>query len=450
MLETKSSKPMWGGKAKGMGAAQWLNALVTESARERWSGFERLLSSIWMLEPERDDEAWINEETARAVPLLIELLRSSASGLDDCGRAALLLGLIAEARGVTASVAAECRTELRKGIPTYLEALAGTDLTRAGNEALVAALLYLLAHFPEDKRVILDALSHRIDDQHPAFAQMRRVFDPPSTLLRIGSIEELTTSALAEMGARAEAALPVPGISRHQGAGTDPIRGPLDVAPTTPSEPSAVGLAQRLMEDRALVKLYESHIRPQVLRVMGGNWAGHLTPEDEDAYILQAPAPARGPVLDLACGAGRCTRVVAKKVGAERVIGLDLSWPMLVESEEMLPEVFFVRGNALQLPFAGGTLGGVNCFNALQVLPDPEKVIQELGRCMRRDAVFTCFSFRRAPRGVYRYFQSRFERSAKIQAFSEEDVRRWLANAGMTAIDFSGPNLCLFFTARKN
>jgi len=396
---------------------------------ERWSQVEPVLSSIWTLEPGRDDEARIHEEAARTVPLLIELLRSPAAEIDDRGRAALLLGLIAESGG---TAAAECRGELRRGLQTYLAVLA----SNAGSEALVAALFYLLAHFREDERAILDALQNRIDDQHPAFAEMRRVFAPPSTLRRVGSVEELTAATLAEMGARAAALLPSLGIGSDESA---------DV----PSAPSAAGLAQRLMQDRALVKLYESHLRPQFLRVMGGNWTGRLSPGDEDAYIRQAPPPAPGPVLDLACGTGRWTRVVARKVGAERVIGFDLSGPMLAESRALLPTVSFVRGDALRLPFADGALGGANCFNALQILPHPEAVIRELGRCMRQGAVFTCFSFRRASRGVYRYFQSRFERAVKVQAFREGDIREWLASAGMTPIDFSGPDLCLFFTARK-
>ena len=394
-----------------------------------WSDVERVLPGIWTLDAGRDDEASVHAETARAVPLLIALVASSAADVDDRGRAALLLGLIAEGRGATA---ADCRAEIRKGMRTYLDTLA-RDRKREG---LVAALFYLLAHFPEDARVIFDALGTRFDVGNPAFAQMRRVFEPPSTLRRVGSVEELTASTLAEMGARAVSRLPLlsvtPGDLGEQSA---------------PS--SAAGLAQRVMEDRALVKLYESHLRPQFLRVMGGNWADHLSPGDEDAYIMQAPPPAPGPVLDLACGTGRWTRVVAGKVGAERVIGLDLSWAMLVEGKALLRHVAFVRGNALRLPFSDGVLGAANCFNALQILADPEGVIRELGRCLRKDAVLTCFSFRRAPRGVYRYFQSRFERAAKVQSFREEDIRAWLANAGMTATDFSGPNLCLFFTARK-
>ena len=394
-----------------------------------WSDVERVLPGIWTLEAERDDEASVHAETARTVPLLIALVASSAADVDDRGRAALLLGLIAEGRG---AAAAECRAEIRRGMRTYLDAL----VRNSKREGLVAALLYLLTHFPEDARTILDALGARFDEATPAFAQMRRVFEPPSTLRRVGSVEELTASTLAEMGARAVSMLPLLSVT------------PGDIGEQS-SPSSDAGLAQRLMEDRALVKLYESHLRPQFLRVMGGNWAGHLSPGDEDAYIMQAPPPAPGPVLDLACGSGRWTRVVAGKVGAERVIGLDLSWPMLAESKALLRNVAFVRGNALRLPFPDGVLGGANCFNALQVLPHPESVIRELGRCLRKDAVLTCFSFRRAPRGVYRYFQSRFERAAKVQSFREEDISRWLAGAGMTPTDFSGPNLCLFFTARK-
>ena len=395
-----------------------------------WSDVERVLHRIWTLDAGRDDEASVHADTVRTVPPLIELVASSAADVDDRGRAALLLGLIAEGHGAAAD---DCRAEIRKGMRTYLDALV-RDRKRDG---LVAALFYLLAHFPEDARTILDALGARFDEANPAFAQMRRVFEPPSALRRVGSVEELTASTLAEMGARAVSTLPLlsvtPGDLGEQSA---------------PS--SAAGLAQRLMEDRALVKLYESHLRPQFLRVMGGNWAEHLSPGDEDAYIMQAPPPAPGPVLDLACGTGRWTRVLAGKVGAERVIGLDLSWPMLAESRALLRDVAFVRGDALRLPFSDGVLGGVNCFNALQILPHPERVIRELGRCLRKDGLLTCFSFRRAPRGVYRYFQSRFERAAKVRSFREEDIRAWLTDAGMAATDFSGPNLCLFFSARKS
>src|SRR5262245_22588583 len=198
----------------------------------RWSDVERALSGIWTLEAGRDDEALVHAATARAVPLLIELLRSSAD-VDDRGRAALLLGLVARGRGATA---VECRTEVRKGLQTYLELLA----RNRKRQSLATALFYLLAHFPEDAGAILDDLSARFDDRNPAFAQMRRVFEPPSALRRVGSTEELTASTLAEMGAGAAAKLPLLGVDAEE-----------IVEPWAPS--SAMGLAQRVMEDRALV-----------------------------------------------------------------------------------------------------------------------------------------------------------------------------------------------------
>jgi len=69
--------------------------------------------------------------------------------------------------------------------------------------------------------------------------------------------------------------------------------------------------------------------------------------------------------------------------GAERAIGLDLSTAMLDLIRAELPTLCVVRGIALRLPFTTGSLGAVNCSNALQLLPDPRTVIQEIGRCPR-------------------------------------------------------------------
>jgi len=171
-----------------------------------WSDVERVLHRIWTLDAGRDDEASVHADTVRTVPPLIELVASSAADVDDRGRAALLLGLIAEGHGAAAD---DCRAEIRKGMRTYLDAL----VRNPKREGLVAALFYLLAHFPEDARTILDVLGARFDEGNRAFAQMRRVFEPPSTLRRVGSVEELTASTLAEMGARAVSTLPLVSVT---------------------------------------------------------------------------------------------------------------------------------------------------------------------------------------------------------------------------------------------
>jgi len=58
---------------------------------------------------------------------------------------------------------------------------------------------------------------------------------------------------------------------------------------------------------------------------MGQNRDGAFTPALEDAYLVKHVSPVEGPVLDLACGAGRWTRTLVETFGPGRVIGPDLS-----------------------------------------------------------------------------------------------------------------------------
>jgi SAM-dependent methyltransferase len=215
-------------------------------------------------------------------------------------------------------------------------------------------------------------------------------------------------------------------------------------------EPWSVdGLGQIFMADPLHVPLYEASSRPAFLRLMGTNWDDTLSEADEERYLRKRLEGVAGPVLDLACGAGRWTRVIADAVGAEHVVGLDLSVPMLETIRSVLPAVAVVRGSALALPFGDGTLGAVTCWNALQMLPRPEQVIAEVGRCLRPGGTFVALTFRKAADPVYRYFQRRQEETFNVTAFAAEEIVRWLADAGLEAHDLAGPGTFLLITATK-
>jgi ubiquinone/menaquinone biosynthesis C-methylase UbiE len=154
-------------------------------------------------------------------------------------------------------------------------------------------------------------------------------------------------------------------------------------------------------------------------------------------------------VLDLACGAGRWTRVIAEAVGTEQVVGLDLSVPMLETVRSTLPAVRVVRGSALALPFGDATLGAVTCWNALQMLPRPAQVMAEVGRCLRPGGSFIVLTFRQAADPIYRYFQRRQEETFNVTSFAEEEITRWLADAGLQVRDLGGPGSFLLITATK-
>ena len=209
------------------------------------------------------------------------------------------------------------------------------------------------------------------------------------------------------------------------------------------------GLGQLGMELGFLVRFYERLWRPAFVRSMGRNWNRALTPELEDAYLLEHVKPAGGPVLDLACGAGRWTRTLVQRFGSSEVIGFDLSFASLRACRTANPDTPLVRGNAWTLPFADDTFGAINCSNSLQLIPDTPRVLREVGRTLKPGGTITCFTFRRSPSRRYRLLQGTVERVMSVRAFQMDDIERWLNAANMELTDVSGPNLALLFTARK-
>jgi ubiquinone/menaquinone biosynthesis C-methylase UbiE/uncharacterized protein YbaR (Trm112 family) len=197
----------------------------------------------------------------------------------------------------------------------------------------------------------------------------------------------------------------------------------------------------------ALVEIYESQSRPRFVQVMAADWSSTVTPQREEEYLSRFLHPVDGPVVDLACGAGGWTRRVAQCVGPERVIALDYSLPMLKACRQSVPGVTLVRGSASALPFADASLGGLNCSDAIQALPDAAAAFAEVSRCLRPGAPFTAFTFRKA-KGTYTYFQTRLT-SAPRQLFCDEQIHRLANTVGMDIVDMGGSGYAMFFTAKK-
>lgn len=196
---------------------------------------------------------------------------------------------------------------------------------------------------------------------------------------------------------------------------------------------------------------YEAVARPAFLRVSGSDWGGAVTPRDEDRYISEHVRPVDGPVLDLGAGAGRWTAVLAEAVGAERLIALDSALPMLNVLRGRLPEVPSLLASAAELPFEDSSVGAVVCWNALQAFyAEAGAAISEVGRVLRPGGTFTLMTFRRSDDPVYGYFQSahRFpQHQGGLQLFDLGRLKGWLAEAGLTVREESGPGTFVFLTA---
>ncbi|MET1071705.1 MAG: methyltransferase domain-containing protein [Umezawaea sp.] len=210
-----------------------------------------------------------------------------------------------------------------------------------------------------------------------------------------------------------------------------------------------LGLGPFYMQDPLHVTRYEPATRDAFLDIMGENWDRALTPDLEDDYLRASLESATGLVLDLACGSGRWTRTLMRHLGGTRVVALDLSIAMIDLIRAELPDLCVVRGTALSLPFADGSLGAVNCSNALQLLPDPRSVLREAARCIEPGGLFTAFTFRRADRPAYRYFQRRHEETFNVRAFTTTELVTWLTAAGLELVDLRTPAGMLLLTARR-
>lgn len=93
--------------------------------------------------------------------------------------------------------------------------------------------------------------------------------------------------------------------------------------------------------------------------------------------VLRVCGPPRGPVLDLACGAGRHLQEFRGR--GVYVVGLDLSEPLLREARRTIPGQPLVRADMRTLPLAGGSFDlVVNFFTSFGYFSDPDEDRQVL------------------------------------------------------------------------
>lgn len=118
-------------------------------------------------------------------------------------------------------------------------------------------------------------------------------------------------------------------------------------------------------------ELYERYLVPAV-----------TLPWAED--LVDRIGVARGDrVLDVACGTGVVARVAVAHVGSHgRVVGLDVNSGMLEVARARAPEIEWVEGSALALPFDDGEFGIVACQLGLQFFDDRLGALWEMRRVL--------------------------------------------------------------------
>ncbi|MBI2171483.1 MAG: class I SAM-dependent methyltransferase [Chloroflexi bacterium] len=120
--------------------------------------------------------------------------------------------------------------------------------------------------------------------------------------------------------------------------------------------------------------VYEQHIVPAIF----SRWAPDLV---DAAGVRQG---AR--VLDVACGTGAVTRIVAQRVGPSgKVVGLDVNAGVLAVARTAAPasNIQWLEGNAASIALPDASFDAVVCQQGLQFFPDRPAGLAEMRRVLK-------------------------------------------------------------------
>ncbi len=160
-------------------------------------------------------------------------------------------------------------------------------------------------------------------------------------------------------------------------------------------------------------------------------------------------------VLDIAAGTGTSSAALAKS-GAE-VIALDFSAGMVEEGRKRHPDLVFVQGDAMKLPFADGEFDAVTISFGLRNVQQPQVALAEMRRVLKPGGRVVICEFSRPPLAVLRAGYHAYLRyvmpliagaaSSNPEAYrylfesirewpAQPELARWLRDAGFERVGF--------------
>src|SRR5690606_32429052 len=116
---------------------------------------------------------------------------------------------------------------------------------------------------------------------------------------------------------------------------------------------------------------------------------------------IRAPAPQPGErVLDVAAGTGKSSAAIAKS-GAS-VVAVDFSAGMIAVGRKKHPDIEFVEGDAMKLPFRAGEFDAVTISFGLRNVAKPLKALKEMYRVLKPGGRIVVCEFSTPTRALFR------------------------------------------------
>lgn len=118
---------------------------------------------------------------------------------------------------------------------------------------------------------------------------------------------------------------------------------------------------------------------------------GHRPVGEQAIELMALPASAR--VLDVGCGSGWASRLMAEKAREGRVTGIDISDEMITvarESSTDFPNIEYRVASAEDLPFGDAEFSHAFSMESLYYYVDMLKALREIRRVLKPGGLFVC------------------------------------------------------------
>lgn len=147
--------------------------------------------------------------------------------------------------------------------------------------------------------------------------------------------------------------------------------------------------------------------------------------------------PEGAKVLDAGCGGGRDTKLLSEKKNISAV-GLDLSEGLLNECRKKFPELEFIHGNLLDLPFPDESFDGVWSSASLlhlDTVDDVKKALSEFYRVLKpKGAVFVLVKEQTGKEKTAVVEDTIPGQRRFFQYFTKEELNNLLTETGFTVL----------------
>lgn len=158
----------------------------------------------------------------------------------------------------------------------------------------------------------------------------------------------------------------------------------------------------------------------------------------KQAALACLKPPVSGSLLDLGCGPGLLLETLAAQYPELRLSGLDIAPEMIRVAKARLDGKADLRlGDSEELPWSDESFDYVFCVDSFHHYPNPERVLTEIGRVLKRNGEFV-LADPTAPapfRSVLNHL-IRFLRRGDVRMYDQREITALLASAGFASIEW--------------